>query len=84
MRLLFRAVYTGTRPGLTPTIRAEKGWRGRREPKLGACIVGAYGETSRRYTRSEPQPPQPPQPPPGVSLRSTVASIFCGTLAVVS
>ena len=52
MRLLFRAVYTGTRPGLTPAIRAGKGWRGRRElaPRcsathLGACFVGAYGET---------------------------------------
>ena len=28
---LFRAVCTGTRPGLTPAIRAGKGWRGRRE-----------------------------------------------------
>ena len=27
----FRAVYTNTRPGLTPAIMAEKGWRGRRE-----------------------------------------------------
>ena len=31
MWLLFRAVYTGTRPVLTPAIRAGKGWRGRRE-----------------------------------------------------
>ena len=30
-RCLFRAVYTGTRPGLTPAIRAGKWWRGRRE-----------------------------------------------------
>ena len=28
---LFRAVCTGTRPWLTPAIRAGKGWRGRRE-----------------------------------------------------
>ena len=28
---LFRAVYTGTRPGLSPAIRAGKGWRGQRE-----------------------------------------------------
>ena len=55
MRLLFRA-------GLTPAIRAGKGWRGRRElaprcsaTQLGACIVGAYGETHTSYTRSEPQ-----------------------------
>ena len=31
MGLLFRAVHTGTRPGLTPAIRAGTGWRGRRE-----------------------------------------------------
>ena len=31
MGLLFRAVYSGTWPGLTPAIRAGKGWRGRRE-----------------------------------------------------
>ena len=31
MRPLFRAVCTGTGPGLTPAIRAEKGWWGRRE-----------------------------------------------------
>ena len=46
---VFRAVYTGTRPGVSPAIRAGKGWRGRRElaPRcsatpLGACI-GGYG-----------------------------------------
>ena len=38
-----RAVHTGTRPGLTPTIRAEKGWRGRRElaPRRSATQLGA-------------------------------------------
>ena len=52
MRRLFRAVFTGTRPGLISAIRVGKGWRGRRElaprcsaTQLGACIVGAYGET---------------------------------------
>ena len=39
----FRAVYTGTRPGLTPAIRAEKGWRGRRElaPRCSATLLAA-------------------------------------------
>ena len=38
-----RAVYTGTRPGLTPAIRAGKGWRGRRElaPRRSATQFGA-------------------------------------------
>ena len=42
-RCLFRAVYTGTRPGLTPAIRAGKGWRGRRElaPRCSATQLGA-------------------------------------------
>ena len=47
-----RAVYTDTRPGGSPAIRAGKGWRGRRglaprcsATQSGACIVGAYGET---------------------------------------
>ena len=41
MRRLFRAVYTGTRPGLTPAIRAGKGWRGRRElaPRRSATLI---------------------------------------------
>ena len=41
MALLFRAVYTGTRPGLTPAIRAGKGWRGRRElaPRFPATRI---------------------------------------------
>ena len=40
-RCLFRAVYTGTRPGLTPAIRAGKGWRGRRElaPRRSATQI---------------------------------------------
>ena len=66
----FWAVYTGTRPWLTPAIWAGKGWRGRRElalrcsaTQLGACFVGAYGETHTSYTWSAPQPPQPPQSP---------------------
>ena len=32
--VFFRAVYTGTRPGLSPAIMAGKGWRGRRELAL--------------------------------------------------
>ena len=34
-------MYTGTRPGLTPAIRAEKGWRGRRElaPRRSATQI---------------------------------------------
>ena len=56
--VLGRAQSTGTRPGLTPAIRAEKGCRGRREflpsvlpPKLGACFVDAYGESHTSYTQ---------------------------------
>ena len=47
-----RAVYTGTRPGLTPAIRAEK-WRGRRElaPRCSATQLAARrnepGQTRR-------------------------------------
>ena len=50
---LFRAVYTGTRPGLTPAIRAGKGWRGRRElaPRCSATQLVARrhdpGQTRR-------------------------------------
>ena len=50
---LFRAVYTGTRPWLTPAIRAEKGWRGRRElaPRCSATQLAARrhapGQTRR-------------------------------------
>ena len=38
-----RAGYTGTRPMLTPAIRAGKGWRGRRElaPRCSAIQLGA-------------------------------------------
>ena len=48
-----RAVYTGTRQGLTPAIRAEKGWRGRRElaPRCSATQLAARrhdpGQTRR-------------------------------------
>ena len=50
---LFRAVYTGTRPGLTPVIRAGKGWRGRRElaPRCSTTQLAARrhdpGQTRR-------------------------------------
>ena len=49
----FRAVYTGTRPGLSPAIRAEKGWRGHRElaPRCSATQLvacrNAPGQTRR-------------------------------------
>ena len=53
MMRLFRAVYTGTRPGLTPAIRAGKGWRGRQElaPRCSATQSAACrhdpGQTRR-------------------------------------
>ena len=39
----FRVVYTGTRPGVSPAIRAGKGWRGHRElaPRCSATQLGA-------------------------------------------
>ena len=58
MGLLFRAVYTGTRPGLTPAIRAGKGWRGRRElaPWCSATQLAARrhapGQTRRALNDS--------------------------------
>ena len=44
MWLLLRAVCTATRPGLTPAIRAEEGWRGRRElaPRCSATQLAAH------------------------------------------
>ena len=58
MRSLFRAVYTGTRPGLTPAIGAGKGWRGRRglaprcsATQLGACFVMVYRQRSSTHTQ---------------------------------
>ena len=71
MRRLFRALYTGTRPGLTDAIRVVKGWRGRRElaPRCSAtqirCIVVVHRQRFSMYTRSAPQPPQPPHPRDG-------------------
>ena len=68
MGRLFWAVYTGTRPGVTPAIRAGKGWRGRRElalrcsaTQLGACVV-AYRQRHVMNIWSVPPPP-PPHPP---------------------
>ena len=50
-RRLFRAVYTGTRPGLTPAIRAGKGWRGRRElaPRCSATQLAACRHDPDRH-----------------------------------
>ena len=44
---LFRAVYTGTRPGVSPAIRAGKGWRGRRElaPRCSATRISCIART---------------------------------------
>ena len=38
-----RAVYTGTRPGVSPAIRAGKGWRGRWElaPRCSATLINS-------------------------------------------
>ena len=54
---LFRAVCTGTRPGVTPAIRAGKGWRGRRElaPRRSATqircmLMRSYRQRHVRYT----------------------------------
>ena len=46
---LFRAVYTGTRPGVSAAIRAGKGWRGRRElaPRCSATQLGASHARAR-------------------------------------
>ena len=43
-------MYTGTRPGVTPVIRAGKGWRGRRElaPRCSATQLGA--SSARAWT----------------------------------
>ena len=80
MGCVFRAVYTGTRPGVSPAIRAGKGWRGRRElaprcsaTQLGACSCGVMIRHIVVIPSSEPQPPQPPPP----SRFKQVARIFC-------
>ena len=51
------AVYTGTRPRVPPSIRAGKGWWGRRElaprcsaTQLGACSMRSYRQRHVRYT----------------------------------
>ena len=70
MGLLFRAVYTGTRPRLAPAIRAAKGWRGRRElaPRCSATQLGARrhapGQTRRVLNHVNHTPPPPPPPHP--------------------
>ena len=69
---LFGAVYTGTRPGLSPAIRAEKGWRGRRElaPRCSATQLAARrhdpGQTRRalNHLNHTHQPTHTHQPPP--------------------
>ena len=51
-------MYTGTRPWVTPAIRAGKGWRGRRElaprcsaTQLDACAVRSYRQRHVRYMK---------------------------------
>ena len=60
-------MYTGTRPGGSPAIRAGRGWWGRRElaprcsaTQLGACSCGVMIRHIVVIPSSEPQPPQPP------------------------
>ena len=64
-----------TRPGLTPAIRAGKGWRGHRElaprcsaTQFGACMCGHIDKDMSVTHRSEPQPPQPSPPPAAACL----------------
>ena len=64
-------MYTGTRPWVTPAIRAGKGWRGRRElaprcsaTQLDACAVRSYRQRHVRYMKPVPLPlPLPLQLP---------------------
>ena len=68
----------GTGPGLTPAIRAEKGWRrtpGSKPPEFGACLCGHIDRDMSVTHRSEPHPPPSPQPPqpPHRHLHSSVA-----------
>ena len=87
MRPLFRAVYTGTRPGLTPAIRAGKGWRGRRElaprcsaTQLGACSCVHIARDMCAIQSSVPQPPPPPPPQPP-QVATSVQTVLCCTLS---
>ena len=57
-------MYTGTRPGVSPAIRAGKGWRGRRElaprcsaTQLSACLCVHIDRDMIVIPSSEPQPP---------------------------
>ena len=57
-------MYTGTRPGVSPAIRAEKGWRGRPElalrccaTQLSACLCVHIDRDMIVIPSSEPQPP---------------------------
>ena len=78
---LFRAAYTGTRPGVPPPSGRGRGGGdagsllpGVLPPELVAC-VGAYRQRHVSYITSEPQPPQPPQSPqPPHTTHTTLAS----------
>ena len=75
MRRLFRAVYTGTRPG-----RGRGGGDagsllpGVLPPEFGASVVWR-GQTRHMNTRSEPPPPPPPPPPTPARHRPLVARV---------
>ena len=86
-RCACRALCTGTGPGLTPAIRAGKGWRGRRESDSQVtchpihCMTAVWhGQTRHTSTTSAPppQPPQPPQPPPQPPKAQTGCSVCVG------
>ena len=61
-------MYTGTRPGVSPAIRAGKGWRGRRElaprcsaTQLSACLCVHIDRDMIVIPSSEPPPPLLPE-----------------------
>ena len=88
--LLFRAVYTGTRPGLTPAIRAGKGWRGRRElaprcsaTRISCMLVRSYRQ---RHVRNSPVRTTTTTPTPphfGSRLKPFSLRKLCTLLSVV-
>ena len=62
-------MYTGTRPGVSPVIRAGKGWRGRRElaprcsaTQLSACLCVHIDRDMIVIPSSEPHTPPHPTP----------------------
>ena len=82
-------MYTGTRPGVSPVIRAGKGWRGRRElaprcsaTQLSACLCGHIDRDMIVIPSSEPPPPpSPPPPPQGTDRFVTFCFLRCDLMA---